>query len=211
MKIGIQPTMMNFFELHGRVFALKGSIEIQTERKCLLIKQFSDLLSEFHQPRSGILHIMDEMRFPSLGQAPIPANLAFLAEISMRLLLNRIHYSIYSTDSLQEVPNGSLISTCTELDRQLNNWHDPCLPRFSLISHRKTMRIYRLIYSDSATGLLKILFSGHLCSMSFLNLQIYIFLGSFWISASFVSQAVDTGCWRVKSFSRSTRHGPTAH
>lgn len=116
--------MMNFFELHGRVFALKGSIEIQTERKYLLIKQFSDLLSEFHQPRSGILHIMDEMRFPSLGQAPMPANLAFLAEISMRLLLNRIHYSIYSTDSLQEVPNGSLISICTELDHQLNNWHD---------------------------------------------------------------------------------------
>ncbi|KAH8698900.1 hypothetical protein BGW36DRAFT_376942, partial [Talaromyces proteolyticus] len=84
----------------------------------------SDLLSEFHQPRSGILHIMDEMRFPSLGQAPMPANLAFLAEISIRLLLNRVHYSIYSADSLTEVPGGSLISICTELDRQLNNWYD---------------------------------------------------------------------------------------
>jgi hypothetical protein len=64
------------------------------------------------------------MAFPGFGRAPSPVNLAFMADISMRLLLNRVHYSIYSANFSIDELDSSLITVCTELNRQLQIWHD---------------------------------------------------------------------------------------
>lgn len=64
------------------------------------------------------------MVFPGFGRDPKPENLAFLADISIRLLLNRAHYSMYSANTWLRAPDSSLITICTELYRQLQTWHD---------------------------------------------------------------------------------------
>jgi hypothetical protein len=101
----------------------------------------SDILAEFHQPRSGIELLVDQMLFPNYGQSPVPDNLYTLAEISARSLLNRIHHTMYFTNSLTiyagrtlEVlsearssplnPNSSLLRVCEELGHQLESWYE---------------------------------------------------------------------------------------
>lgn len=78
------------------------------------------------------------MAFPLYGRAPTAVNLAFLADISMRLLLNRVHYSIYSAKPRTKEPDSSLITVCAELDRQLQIWHDsiPSIIRPDLASKK---------------------------------------------------------------------------
>jgi hypothetical protein len=68
--------------------------------------------------------MVDEMTFPGYVQAPTPMNLAFLADITMRLLLNRAHYSMYSENPWVRPPASSLHTICHELYRQLRVWHD---------------------------------------------------------------------------------------
>lgn len=102
----------------------------------------SDLLAEFHQPRSGIELLVDKLPFPDYGESPGPENLYVLAEISARLLLNRIHHALFHADNLavyagaaSEIPsfhrqrsthspNASLLRVCDELERQLQSWYD---------------------------------------------------------------------------------------
>lgn len=100
----------------------------------------SDLLAEFHEPRSGIQFLADKMLFPSCGTPPTISRLCFLAEISARSLVNRIHYAINFTDSINtyisstatEATDGSvdgnsmsaLRKICDELTHQLQTWTD---------------------------------------------------------------------------------------
>lgn len=100
----------------------------------------SDILAEFHQPRSGIELLVDRMPFPNYGESASPENLYALAEISVRTLLNRIHHSLFFTDSLTIYsgrsaksvsssndpvlhPDASHIRVCEELSRQLETWY----------------------------------------------------------------------------------------
>lgn len=100
----------------------------------------SDILAEFHQPRSGIELLVDRMPFPNYGTSPGPENFYTLAEISARSLLNRIHHTLFFTDSLSIYtgrnladisimsppsldPDASLLRLCQELDRQLESWY----------------------------------------------------------------------------------------
>lgn len=81
------------------------------------------------------------MPFPNYGTTPSPENLYTLAEISARSLLNRIHHTLFFTDSLSIYvgrnldhlsassppdlnPDASLLRVCEELDRQLETWYE---------------------------------------------------------------------------------------
>ncbi|KAL7931945.1 hypothetical protein V8C35DRAFT_105494 [Trichoderma chlorosporum] len=106
---------------------------------CFIIE--SDILAEFHQPRSGIDVLVDRMPFPNYGTNPKLEHLCVLAEISARSLLNRMHHAIYFTDSLTIYagraldslassqstslqPDASLLRVCGELNSQLDRWYD---------------------------------------------------------------------------------------
>ncbi|RFU31977.1 hypothetical protein B7463_g4371, partial [Scytalidium lignicola] len=106
---------------------------------CYIIE--SDILAEFHQPRSGIELAVDKMLFPNYGNSPTLENLYSLAEIRGRSLLNRIHHTVYFTDSLtlyvgqvpntsssnlspRPIPDASFLRVCEELDCQLETWYD---------------------------------------------------------------------------------------
>ncbi|KAJ5623713.1 hypothetical protein N7510_000022 [Penicillium lagena] len=101
----------------------------------------SDVLAEFHQPRSGIQFLADRMLFPSCGTPPRLSIMYFLAEISARSLVNRIHYSINFTNSMNTYTGGglcqpqphdfnnvdtlsSLRNICNELTHQLETWYN---------------------------------------------------------------------------------------
>ncbi|PTB63173.1 hypothetical protein BBK36DRAFT_1183105 [Trichoderma citrinoviride] len=101
----------------------------------------SDILAEFHQPRSGIDVLVDRMPFPNYGTNPKLEHLCVLAEISARSLLNRMHHAIYFTDSLTIYagraldslassasdtphPDASLLRICSELNFQLERWYE---------------------------------------------------------------------------------------
>ncbi|KAH6603763.1 hypothetical protein Trco_007209 [Trichoderma cornu-damae] len=108
---------------------------------CFIIE--SDILAEFHQPRSGIDVLVDRMPFPNYGTNPKLEHLCVLAEISARSLLNRMHHAIYFTDSLTIYagralesltssqpastpphPDASLLRVCSELNFQLERWYE---------------------------------------------------------------------------------------
>ncbi|KIW21671.1 hypothetical protein PV08_02251 [Exophiala spinifera] len=108
---------------------------IRTSWVCFLIE--CNILAEFHQPRSGIEMVVDRMSLPRYGPTFTTEGLFCLADISARLLLNRIHHAIYFTDSLSiyaglrqglytmstSDPDISLLRVCEELDRQLETWY----------------------------------------------------------------------------------------
>lgn len=95
----------------------------------------SDILAEFHLPRSDIDIVVDNMLLPSCGDSPTSASLFFLAELSVRSLLNRIFHFVHSRGesnpsstnkfaSSQPVePDASFRRICAELDRQLEIWY----------------------------------------------------------------------------------------
>ncbi|UKZ95857.1 uncharacterized protein TrAFT101_010670 [Trichoderma asperellum] len=108
---------------------------------CFIVE--SDILAEFHQPRSGIDILVDRMPFPNYGTSPKLEHLCVLAEISARSLLNRMHHAIYFTDSLTIYagrafdslttsqsastpphPDASLLRMCSELNFQLERWYE---------------------------------------------------------------------------------------
>ncbi|KAF5697359.1 hypothetical protein FMUND_15439 [Fusarium mundagurra] len=132
------------------------STEVETQEihrlcwVCFILE--SDILAEFHQPRSGIEIVVDQIPFPNYGQSPLPDHLYSLAEISARSLLNRIHHTVYFKESstvyagqnspgasapMQASPprlDPSLSRVCEELGHQLETWYDslpeiirPCL------------------------------------------------------------------------------------
>lgn len=109
----------------------------------LTSRNSSDILAEFHQPRSGIDVLVDRMPFPNYGTSPKLEHLCVLAEISARSLLNRMHHAIYFTDSLTIYagraldslttsqsastpphPDASLLRMSSELNFQLERWYE---------------------------------------------------------------------------------------
>ncbi|KAJ5349289.1 transcriptional regulator family: Fungal Specific TF [Penicillium brevicompactum] len=103
-----------------------------------------DLIAEHHLPRSGIEHVIDLTPFPSFANHEAQETNVFLAELSVRRLLNRVHHTMYGSDwtrrslGLQPASSDSpsydfqslsnILSVSQELDRQLDNWFE-LLPR----------------------------------------------------------------------------------
>lgn len=81
----------------------------------------SDRLAEFELPRSGIENLVDNMRLPLIPDAPDAVIIHFLAELSIRRLLNRVHNTLYSSTEPRNIK--SLIEICEELNRQLETWY----------------------------------------------------------------------------------------
>ncbi|RSM16175.1 hypothetical protein CDV31_004638 [Fusarium ambrosium] len=81
--------------------------------------------------RSGIDNVVEQLPFPGFGNSPKPPMLRWLANISSRRLLNRIHYVLYDTyqgattsmDSSSGAP-ASQFGISQELNRQLHAWYD---------------------------------------------------------------------------------------
>ncbi|KAI8717574.1 Zn(2)-C6 fungal-type domain-containing protein [Fusarium sp. LHS14.1] len=116
-------------------------VEILTRLSWVCFILESDILAEFNQPRSGIELLVDKLPFPNYGGPACPSHLYVLAEISARLLLNRIHHSLFFTDNLTIYtggnpsasdqgqssilhPDASLVRVCSELDHQLETWYN---------------------------------------------------------------------------------------
>ncbi|KAK9452556.1 hypothetical protein V1511DRAFT_513736 [Dipodascopsis uninucleata] len=99
-----------------------SEIEIRLFWSCFLIE--SDRLAEFELPRSGIEALVDDMPLPSVSNPPDPAMIYFLAEISIRRLLNRVHNSLYCEQDQTSRPLKSMMAICDELNRQLEMWHE---------------------------------------------------------------------------------------
>ncbi|KAJ6006040.1 hypothetical protein N7451_003984 [Penicillium sp. IBT 35674x] len=102
-----------------------------------------DDLAEFHFPRSGIEVLVDELHFPEFTDPSDRNNLKFLAMCSIRKLLNRIHSTMYASNSVeadgrtvpvkisgaanastQQPSIASLEAVNKELSRQLKAWFD---------------------------------------------------------------------------------------
>ncbi|KAJ5732273.1 hypothetical protein N7493_003754 [Penicillium malachiteum] len=103
-----------------------------------------DLIAEHHLPRSGIENLVDGLCLPLCGDPLDPSLPAWLAELSSRRLLNRVHHAMYAEDHqyllqadyVTNHGNGGhveeninrLMSTSVnvslELDAQLSNWYD---------------------------------------------------------------------------------------
>ncbi|CAG8161087.1 unnamed protein product [Penicillium salamii] len=99
-----------------------------------------DLIAEHHLPRSGIEHVIDLTPLPNFTDHQAQETNLFLAELSVRRLLNRVHHTMYASDwtrrslGLQPASSDSpsydfqslsnILSVSQELDRQLDNWFE---------------------------------------------------------------------------------------
>ncbi|XPS73296.1 hypothetical protein M3J09_005446 [Ascochyta lentis] len=98
-----------------------------------------DIIAEYHLPRSGIEHVMDHLPFPQCNSSTEPHMLFWLADLSSRKLLNRVHHTMYNAperksgsidDSVRPVLKpvyqdvGSYVKISEELRRQLETWYD---------------------------------------------------------------------------------------
>ncbi|CAG1983959.1 unnamed protein product [Fusarium graminearum] len=90
-----------------------------------------DILAEHHLPRSGIEKIVDKLPYPWSDGPSEPYMHRWLADLSSRRLLNRIHYVLYAeaepgtgdpADSSEETLS-SLPNLAHELNRQLGAWY----------------------------------------------------------------------------------------
>ena len=70
-------------------------------------------------------NLVEHLPFPDMGNPPEPYMLRWLANVSSRRLLNRIHYIHYdrSTSEGDKVPRR-LFKVTEELDHQLHAWFD---------------------------------------------------------------------------------------
>ncbi|KAL1883241.1 hypothetical protein Daus18300_000299 [Diaporthe australafricana] len=99
-----------------------------------------DLLAEYHLPRSGIEYVVDKMPFPACGNPPDPIMLHWLANLSSRRMLNRVHHIVYDqaaaagvdgeadvAGTSQRARPASVASTLqlsSEFRHQLRTWYD---------------------------------------------------------------------------------------
>ncbi|KAF5011680.1 hypothetical protein FDECE_2218 [Fusarium decemcellulare] len=103
---------------------------------CFLVE--CDRLAELELPRSGLQQLVDEVSLPSCTNLGLMQSTCFLAEISIRRLLNRIHNSLYpsnkhvlmlssttltAADDFSSRDVSSMMSVCDELHTQLDTWH----------------------------------------------------------------------------------------
>ncbi|KAH0431445.1 hypothetical protein CcaCcLH18_07061 [Colletotrichum camelliae] len=86
-----------------------------------------DIIAEHHLPRSGIDQVIENLPFPRCGNPPDPALLSWLADLSARRLLNRIHHVMCDTASPTNSPAttaDAFASVSAELSHQLGAWYD---------------------------------------------------------------------------------------
>ncbi|CAM1504555.1 Fc.00g021460.m01.CDS01 [Cosmosporella sp. VM-42] len=103
---------------------------------CFLVE--CDRLAELELPRSGLQQLTDEISLPSCTNLGLMQSTCYLAEISIRRLLNRIHNSLYprknhvltlsattlmAADGFSMEDVSSMITVCDELHTQLDTWH----------------------------------------------------------------------------------------
>ena len=103
---------------------------------CFLVE--CDRLAELELPRSGLQQLTDEISLPTCTNLGLMQSTCYLAEISIRRLLNRIHNSLYPSKkhvltlssttlmapddfSIDEI--SSMMAVCDELHAQLETWH----------------------------------------------------------------------------------------
>ncbi|EEH10963.1 conserved hypothetical protein [Histoplasma capsulatum G186AR] len=88
----------------------------------------SDYLTELKLPPSGIETLVDDMALPKAGNPSDREGLSYLAEISMRSLLNRVLSSLpneFESGQLsEEFEVTGAITVASELDQQLLLWYD---------------------------------------------------------------------------------------
>lgn len=117
---------------------------------CFLLE--CDRAAELDLTRSGIETMADKIPLPSIHGGDDYTTTAFLAEISIRRLLNRIHSSLYSRrNGLRSVGVLQLQKVVDELERQLTSWYDsipqPVRPPLGLETCRNDReRILRIRY-----------------------------------------------------------------
>ncbi|KAF4954512.1 hypothetical protein FSARC_12125 [Fusarium sarcochroum] len=78
-----------------------------------------DIVAEHHLPRSGIENVVEKLPLPRLDDSPEPFMLRWLAHISSRRLLNRIHFVLY--DNLQSNQAGMDTDTSTPAAKPLTS------------------------------------------------------------------------------------------
>ncbi|KAJ5827887.1 Transcription factor [Penicillium robsamsonii] len=103
---------------------------------CFLIE--CDRLAELELPRSGLQHLMDDISLPECTNLGMMQSTCYLAEISIRRLLNRVHNSLYPSkrrglmlssttlttpDEFSMDDISSMSAVCDELHLQLEMWH----------------------------------------------------------------------------------------
>ena len=110
---------------------------------CFLVE--CDRLAELELPQSGLQQLIDEAGLPSCNNLDPAESTCYLAEISIRRLLNRIHNTLYpqnqmmsalspigvtTTDDLPARSAASVRAICDELHRQLDMWYDSIPEQF---------------------------------------------------------------------------------
>lgn len=104
---------------------------------CFLVE--CDRLAELELPQSGLQQLIDQTSLPGFSGVDSSSSTAYLAEISIRRLLNRVHNSLYpqkksllalsstlltAAEEFSEAEISSVTSVCDELHRQLNSWYE---------------------------------------------------------------------------------------
>ncbi|KAK3303693.1 uncharacterized protein B0T15DRAFT_402118 [Chaetomium strumarium] len=104
---------------------------------CFLVE--CDRLAELELPQSGLQQLIDQTSLPSFTSVDSASSTAYLAEISIRRLLNRVHNSLYprkqnplslsstsltALDDFSATEIASATSVCGELQRQLTLWYE---------------------------------------------------------------------------------------
>ncbi|KAF7554865.1 hypothetical protein G7Z17_g2584 [Cylindrodendrum hubeiense] len=112
-----------------------------------------DIMAEHHLPRSGMENFVEKLPFPRCGNPEEPAMLRWLANLSSRRLLNRIHHVLYDdnqggpseTDTTGEFAESpydcqvSRFSMSQELKHQLNAWTTAVILLLTLASQTPTL------------------------------------------------------------------------
>lgn len=103
---------------------------------CFLIE--CDRLAELELPRSGLQQLVDSTSLPDCTNLDLRQSTCYLAEISVRRLLNRVHNSLYprknhslamfstslaAPEDLTVNELSSIMAICDELYSQLRTWH----------------------------------------------------------------------------------------
>ncbi|ERS96134.1 hypothetical protein HMPREF1624_07670 [Sporothrix schenckii ATCC 58251] len=124
---------------------------------CFLLE--CDRLAELELPRSSLQQLTDETALPSCDSLSPLQSTCYLAEISIRRLLNRIHNCLYpvkqhlfrlssaalmTTDNFTMEEITAMQTVCDELRRQLDLWHasipEPYRPLLNTVPEGHTDR-----------------------------------------------------------------------
>lgn len=117
-------------EYSGLVTSSKGTIK-PTRITALTNTTRSDYMAELSAcPPSGIARVESSVQLPSVyhthtsDKEEEESSLYFLACISMRRLLNRVHQLLYARDSGAAFDQSRFPRIVAELQRQLDDWRD---------------------------------------------------------------------------------------